>query len=649
MSKPNRSIRRSINNTLLSWAALTTGTLVCLWLFTAWLQSSMQRRNEQLLQDQRRMEALIADLDGQVVALLTFVSTQDELALASFRSKADSINATLRALRRSELASNERMMVESIRGYHSNLEDRAQPVIDAVLLGETAIVRERLPAATATARVVRTHLQDLLSRRQFEVAEHARDQRYWTRLLYGGAFLALLGALATSVLFMRNLDKRFGRRLEALGEQVQRLGDGEFELEPDQDIDDEIGTVARALGSTASKLRAANLEIGAKNVQLIASEKHAAMGRMMAGLAHELNNPLASVVGYAELLDDALDSSNAEEIRSHLDTIRAEAGRARDLIRTLLASSRPSADALEDVPLGNVIADVLRLRMSDLRSAGIRVDTHLDPQAFARADLQSIRQVVTNIVSNAIDALGERGGQLRIETAVRDELAIVVIEDDGPGFADPDQAIEPFYTTKDVGEGTGLGLTLANEYVQLLGGKLTLQNKPAGGALVRIELPRARPAPASATPDVTPPPAPEKPRVVPAMNGALPLLIVDDEEPLRTLAARMLRRMNVEFVLAESADRAAEMIATQEFGGVISDMRMPGKLDGLGLFRWVEENRPALASHFAFVTGDTFDPKIVEVHERTSIPLLMKPFNLTEFAAVVEQVRGGATAALPAD
>ena len=224
----------------------------------------------------------------------------------------------------------------------------------------------------------------------------------------------------------------------------------------------------------------------------------------------------------------------------------------------------------------------------------------------------------------------EGTGTLRISASREGEEVELVVEDDGPGFEDLDRAFEPFFTTKGVGEGTGLGLAIVHQSVRAFGGEVVAENRREGGARVVVRLPAA---------DPVEPREPERiagdPSSASDPETAIRILVVDDEELLRSLQRRILERLPAEVILAEDAARAREILDAQGVDLVISDVKMPGE-SGLSLFRWVEREHPELAERFLFVTGDVSGESLVELAERHPERFVRKPFQVSTY---VEKVR----------
>ena len=223
--------------------------------------------------------------------------------------------------------------------------------------------------------------------------------------------------------------------------------------------------------------------------QMVHSEKLVSLGQLAAGAAHEINNPLTAILGYADLLAD--DDNLPERARSTAGKIREQARRTRNLVQNLLSFARqvPPERALLDI--NTVVTNAVQLRALDLHSGGSTIDLQLESVLpGVRGDNNQLMQVFFNIINNALDAMNEAGGgKLTIRTLRDRGFVVVLFSDTGPGIREPHRVFDPFYTTKPVGKGTGLGLSICYGIVQEHGGKIICYNGQTGGAVFRVELP----------------------------------------------------------------------------------------------------------------------------------------------------------------
>jgi signal transduction histidine kinase len=240
------------------------------------------------------------------------------------------------------------------------------------------------------------------------------------------------------------------------------------------------------------EMLAADLAVSLENArlhhQLVRSEKLAALGQVVAGVAHEMNNPLAAVIGYNELL---IDEAQTESLRTRLGKLGSEARRMKRIVEGLLRFARQNSSADHASNFETAFRDVIMLREHDLRVRGIQIRTEIAPLLPALAIREDeLKQVLLNLLNNSVDAVQDsREKIIQVRAIVSDGKAGIEIEDSGPGFADLNRAFDPFYTTKPIGRGTGLGLSICYGIVNECGGRIQVSNKEPYGAVVSIELP----------------------------------------------------------------------------------------------------------------------------------------------------------------
>jgi two-component system, NtrC family, sensor kinase len=239
------------------------------------------------------------------------------------------------------------------------------------------------------------------------------------------------------------------------------------------------------------------LELKSLHAQLVRSEKLAALGQLVAGVAHELNNPLTVVMGFGELL---LEEVPAENSRDRLNKLVNEARRMKRIVDNLLRFSRQNTVDRQPVSLAPVLQDVLALREYHAKALNVDIAVEIDSSMRLLVDEDEIKQILLNLLNNAIDAveLAREGKNIAVRAYRNGNKGIIEVDDNGPGFADLNKAMDPFYTTKEVGQGTGLGLSICYGIIKEHGGEIRLHNLQPQGARVAIELPLADPQDCSA-------------------------------------------------------------------------------------------------------------------------------------------------------
>jgi signal transduction histidine kinase/CheY-like chemotaxis protein len=387
--------------------------------------------------------------------------------------------------------------------------------------------------------------------------------------------------------------------------------------------------------------------------KLLQTEKLAALGQMVSGIAHELSNPLTTILGYAHRLLARPDApGRTEEVRQ----IYQEAERAGTILRQLLLNARETLPERRLVSLNQIVQRAIDLRRFTLAAEKIRVEIDLDPALpFVQGDPGHLQQVLMNLVGNAQQALEHKGhgGTIKLSTRTIGERRVLLeIKDNGPGIP---QAIlarifDPFFTTEPAGVGTGLGLSIVLSVVREHGGQVHVITPPVGGAVFQIELPAASDAlqdealelPFPERKEFLPEPAAVAPRenryVAPARatgKGAR-VLVVEDEPTVARLIADVLEDEGMQAEVLLDGREALQRAARQTFDLVICDMKMPG-LDGQHFYEFLKRSGNPLRERFLFVTGDIVAAQTREFLERNRLPHVAKPFRVEE---LTEKVRG---------
>jgi two-component system NtrC family sensor kinase len=384
--------------------------------------------------------------------------------------------------------------------------------------------------------------------------------------------------------------------------------------------------------------------------KLAQTEKMAALGQLVSGIAHELNNPLTSIMGYAQLL---LGRRPALRDRRSGDAekIYQEAERAARLVRNLLVFARETKPERAPVDLNEIVERTLALRSYELKVSNIEVVFDLDPHLpRTLADAHQLQQVVLNLVVNAEQAIQQsRGaGQIRISTRrIGGQRIALEVADDGPGIPAElaSRVFDPFFTTKPLGVGTGLGLSIAYGIVQEHGGDIYVGSRAGRGATFVVELPIAeREAGAEPARDLTTRASPALPA---RSRTARRILVVEDEPTVAQLVADVLAEQGHDVTAVLDSVEGLDLALAGGFDLVICDLRMP-QVDGRAFYDALLEARSPLARQLFFITGDTLAPRTLEFLEREGIPYLAKPFLVEELTLAVNRaLNGGEAASVP--
>jgi two-component system NtrC family sensor kinase len=358
--------------------------------------------------------------------------------------------------------------------------------------------------------------------------------------------------------------------------------------------------------------------------QLVNSERLSAIGELVAGVAHEINNPLQTIVGCVELmLDDPADPGN----RRDLELVRREASRAGQIVRNLLSFVRRGSPDRVAADLNQLVESTARLREYHLQQHNIALAVRTAPSPLpVVVNREEIQQVVLNLLLNAEHAIVSSSGRgtITISTSSDGTFQMVDIADSGPGVSPEHRGriFEPFFTTKEVGEGTGLGLSISHGVASAHGGSLALLDSPVG-AHFRLSLPAREVDLRSGDPSRG------------AQTPAL-ALVIDDEAPIRMLMMRLLERRGYRALEAATGDEAIEIGARHRLGLVICDVGLPG-VSGPELYRRLVADNPAVTRQFVLITGNAQQvPRGEDGY--SALPVLAKPFTAADLDSVLARL-----------
>ena len=368
--------------------------------------------------------------------------------------------------------------------------------------------------------------------------------------------------------------------------------------------------------------------------KLLQTEKMAALGHLVSGIAHELNNPLTAIMGYAQLL---LGHGLAPAQLAEADKVYQEAERARRIVKNLLYFARETKTERTRVDLNEVVERTLALRSYELRVENIVVETNLDPGLpLTMADPYQLQQVVLNLLVNAEQALLEGRGRGRVtirtfrSAGPAGERILLEVSDDGPGIpkAHASRIFDPFFTTKPPGVGTGLGLSIVYGIVQGHGGEVTCESQIGGGARFIVDLPVV------AAPSVEEFGAAPRAGLLADVHSSR-ILVVEDESTVAQLIVDVLQEEGHRVEAVLDSQEGVTRIARSHFDLVICDLRMP-RLDGPAFYDALVRSGSAASEKILFITGDTLAPRTLEFLK--PFPYLAKPFLVEELKLSVHSV-----------
>lgn len=473
----------------------------------------------------------------------------------------------------------------------------------------------------------------LLSSYEEALQELSETQRM---LLLGGLIAILLGSF-TVWLIVRKL----AQPLRELREGAEAVGRGDFSILVPVSSRDECGLLAQTFNRMTENIRKSHEDLEqtvetlkTTQAQLVQREKLSAMGEFVSGVAHELNNPLTAVIGFAELLKQIdLDPKHSK----YLDTIVAGAQRCHKIIQSLLsfARQRPVERKLADV--NELLESTLTFMQYELRTSNVEVQREFTrPLPFVSADSHQLQQVFLNMVNNARQAMeANQGGWLRICSDIVGGRVRITIGDNGPGIAPENlpKLFTPFFTTKEVGKGTGLGLSVSYGLIREHGGTIHVESKVGKGTTFLIDLPVCADAP-PASPAEKPPMSQAEERVE---GVGKKVLVIDDEESVLELIYETLTASGYYVDVAQDGEAGLKRLRQETYDLTLCDLKMPG-LNGQQVYERLARTDPKAADRLVFMSGDLASDQTQHFFAKHKNVCLAKPFSLAEFKKAVAKM-----------
>jgi PAS domain S-box-containing protein len=401
--------------------------------------------------------------------------------------------------------------------------------------------------------------------------------------------------------------------------------------------------VGRQLATTIEKVRLyeetcrAYEDLRRTQEQLLQSEKMSAVGQLIAGVAHELNNPLTAILGYAQLLEsEGLDDRAADFVRK----LFKQAQRTHRVVQNLLSFARQRKPQKQEVDIRKIVDETLALRDYDLKVNNILVERDTPSEVpSVTADPHQLEQVFLNIINNSVDAIleGGKGGKIRVRIHCIDGQVRIEFLDSGVGIKDPNRIFDPFYTTKTVGKGTGLGLSICYGIIKEHGGDITAHNRPEGGAAIEVRLPGsgqiAETEPAGAVS-----------RREMAIEGRI--LLVEDEEAVLEFERDVLVGAGAQVVPLMHLEEVKTRLRAETFDAVIMNGRMPGGWSAPDAHRWIGVACPGLEKKLLFTFSSIAESEIRSYLQANNIPSLVKPFEVVDLISQARRLLQKSQAAI---
>ena len=363
--------------------------------------------------------------------------------------------------------------------------------------------------------------------------------------------------------------------------------------------------------------------------QLLHSEKLAAVGQLISGVAHELNNPLTAILGYSQLLTSS--GQLGQQGIEYADKLYKQAQRTHRIVQNLLSFARQHKPERVPVQINLALEETLALRDYDLRMHNIRI--HLDLAEnipVTSADPHQLQQVFLNMVNNAVDAILENSadGDLWVRTALNGDRLCIEFTDSGPGVKDASRVFDPFYTTKPVGKGTGLGLSICYGIITEHGGTIRVRNIPTRGASFTIELP--------CQPVASPIFSASGQKAISATDGRI--LLVDHDDSVLEAVGTILRARHHRVLTARDIREARALLEKEDFDLVVADLQVSDGANEGGLGEWLTVNKPTLSHKLIWMCAVAPSEDAGESIAGNGRQILQKPFKATDLLAAVDEL-----------
>ncbi|HEX7364752.1 MAG TPA: PAS domain S-box protein [Dehalococcoidia bacterium] len=357
----------------------------------------------------------------------------------------------------------------------------------------------------------------------------------------------------------------------------------------------------------------------------------ASVGEMASGIAHEINNPLTGVIGYAQLL---LQGDLPDNVRKDLETINDGAQRVANVVQRLLAFARQTKPQRKYVDINDIVETTLDLRAYHLQTSNIEVVKQLAPDLPATvADAGQLQQVFLNLIVNAETemSLARGHGKLTVKTQRIGDIIRISFKDDGRGIASEnlEKIFEPFFTTRQVGQGTGLGLSVCYGIVSEHNGKIYAESKPGRGATFIVELPIVTQDKQLGLPE---PETPEQ-----HQKASTRFLVVDDEPLVTQFVSKVLTGEGHIVDSVNRAEDALELVNAKKYRIILLDIKMPG-MSGIELYKRLQKMSPSLARKVVFVTGDVMGARTTAFLAKSKLPYITKPFDARQLNSTLDRL-----------
>jgi signal transduction histidine kinase len=638
----------SISRTFLFLLVIAFSVVVVFTGRLAYVYAGFSTQGTRLVQNLQTTSLLSQALQHQVRDQINLLDHQFELVDPAFPDQLRSIHYALTQKQNEylklDIGEQERLTVEKIRTLQTEMTTLSFQVFELLRSGDQAKATQRHDGVEILQQQIDAAFEELYWLQMNKLQTMHQQLNGTVSTAFFTAYGLVGGLIIILVILMALLRKRVLMPLKAIHEALNRMRQGNFSARAPVNHHDEIGQVAQGFNFMAASLAESYADLESRveertrqlqdlQQQFVQTAKMSAVGQLVSGVAHELNNPLTVILGYTELATTKLTATQGDPKQIQLmRDLHFQADRCRKIVANLLQFARQVKPDLQKCMINELMEKVIQLREYEFSTRNIHLVREFDPiHPVLYADTNKIQQIVLNLLNNAYDAIRETGreGTIWVRTQALEGSVRFEIQDNGTGIAEPNRIFDPFYTTKEVGQGTGLGLSVCYGLVQEHHGEIQVENWEHGARFI-VTLPAGKPE------EILQPAAKPEARELP--KGSNQVLIVDDEKMLVDLQTSFLASMNIQSTGVNSGEEAIRFLQNNSVSLIISDIRMPGIVDGIQLYDWVVKNRAELRKRFLFVTGDSVKLIAGELIDDLSVPHIGKPFSLDEYSQVVQQL-----------
>lgn len=494
--------------------------------------------------------------------------------------------------------------------------------------------------------------------KEFESLRAATDKlAEYTQLL--SALLLILGIfpVAAMLWFRRAHEEHIWAPFEQLYRMVREVQRGNLGVKGQVPDTVELGSLTTAFLGMASGLREARdsmeekvrqraTQLEAAQKDLLRAAKLASLGQLVSGVAHEINNPLTSILGFSEVVLGH--PGLPPPVRAQLQTVRNEAVRLKHLVANLSRISRRSPQRLHRLDLRTIPDRMIELRAYQLAANNVRLQYARPEDAiWVNGDADLLLQVTLQLVLNAEQSIREcrEKGEIRLKCDVWNSRARMSVKDNGCGMPSEmrDHIFDPFFTTRPMWQGTGLGLSICHSIIEQHGGEVGVESEVGRGTTIRVLLPLVMDTESggngNASGEDREAGADESTKSAEPASWAIAerrFLVIDDEAEILNLVSVVLGKVGASVVTLQDSTQLDAALARGLFDAVLCDLKMPGQ-DGLSVLRTLRQKQPELARRFLLMTGNLADADKAQI-ELEGVPVLPKPFTLVRLRAVIGQI-----------